>query len=295
MSHRAEPLARAVSGHCLQLADMLVLLETSPARAASAPRPQALLSHRCAPSGLRDADAHVRMTLQHGWARRERTPWIDCVLDPVSRVRTITINHASFAGVVKDTAGRYDAQFATPVAICGEAVWEIAARTVVSFLCEDRGYLLVHASGVLRRDGVWLFIGPCASGKTTIATGLGGGGAPFCVDRCIIAFDETGRALAHSTPFSDAGRALGGRLSGPIAGLVFIEQAPDHEVRPMNVFEATRELFKQCLAFSRDRERIERTLKTVGALAGSGLCFKMRFAKNDGFWHLLEHARGRTV
>ncbi|HQP39628.1 MAG TPA: hypothetical protein PLI95_30800 [Polyangiaceae bacterium] len=220
-------------------------------------------------------------------------PSVRCVHDPVSGGRTILLRHASLAGVLMDDRGRYDGRF-TPVGTsAAESLWEVAVRTTVSFLCEDRGYLLLHASAVLHDDGVWLFAGPSGSGKTTLATALGGGGEPLSLDRCLVAFDEHGRAIAHSTPFSDAGAILTGNLSGPVAGICFIEQALEHQIHAVTPFEATRKLLQQSLAFSRDRERLERTMAAAGKLAASGLCLRLRFARDDRFWPLVKRARRR--
>jgi hypothetical protein len=203
--------------------------------------------------------------------------------------RRISLRHAAVSGEIVGGVGGYRGRFSLHGAEV-ETSHDVAVRTALSLLCEDRGSLLLHSSGLVRRDGVWLFIGPGGAGKTTIATELNGGGTPLSVDRTVISFEETGGPIVHSTPFSDTARILKGPLSGPIAGICRIEKAAEHGVRRLTSFEATRELFEQVFAFSRDNKRVERTMAAIGRLVEEIPCFNLRFAKDDGFWPLLEIA-----
>jgi hypothetical protein len=209
--------------------------------------------------------------------------------------RRVVISHTMVAGEIIGEKCKYHGTFELFGPREESGPCDIATRTALSFVFEDEGNLLFHASGVLRPEGVWLFVGPNRSGKTTIATELYKDGEPLAVDRSVVTFDAVGKPSAHSTPFSDTTCVLDRPLSGPIAGLCCIEQAAEHGVRRMETFEATRALLKQTTAYSRDRIRVGRTMEAIGRLAESGLCFHLRFAKNDGFWPLLESAKRGSV
>jgi hypothetical protein len=169
--------------------------------------------------------------------------------------------------------------------------YHLALRTALSLVCEESGALMLHASGVVRRGEVWLFAGPCRSGKTTVAVELNSGGTPFAIDRLVVALDADGAPIAHSTPFSDTDGVLNGRYSGVVSGICFIEKASVHSVHPMEPFVATRDLLRQLTTYSRESARFGRTLATVGRLAEAGICYHLQFARDDGFWPLLGSAK----
>lgn len=158
----------------------------------------------------------------------------------------------------------------------------------LGLLCEEQGDVLLHSSGVITDEGAFLFLGPGGAGKTTIAVELNGGRTPLSVDRTLVAFEEDGTAIAHSTPFGDRNKDLPGPASAPIKGIFFIEQATGHEVLPVDPFEATRLILAQTIAPTRTKETVQRVMDAVGRLVDGVPCHRLRFRKDDGFWPLID-------
>jgi hypothetical protein len=159
---------------------------------------------------------------------------------------------------------------------------------LLAILAKENGQIVLHSSAMARDGLAWLFVGPGGAGKTTIAVELNGGRTPLSVDRTLVAFDEDGTAIAHSTPFGDRNRDLPGPGQAKIAGIFFIEQADVHEALPVGPFEATRLIIAQTIAPTRTRETVQKVMDAVGRLVDGVPCHRLRFRKDDGFWPLID-------
>jgi len=241
-----------------------------------------LQTHRT--GGVAEPDLRLAIELREGW-RNRGCEGVICDPPEATAPARITFDKPVLRGVLERTSGRYQGCFT--VAADGPGPLEIVLRACLSVLCEQAGALLIHASAVVRDGGVWLFCGPAGCGKSTIASELAAGAMPLAVDRAVLVAEQDGSFTAHSTPFSDHERRLTGPQSGPLAGLCLIEQAAEHRVEELPPWAAITALLPQTLAFSRAPVVVERVMATVGRLAESGLCCKLYFAKNDGFWRLL--------
>jgi hypothetical protein len=164
---------------------------------------------------------------------------------------------------------------------------DYAICAALSFLCEQKGELLLHASCVLRSSKAWLFLGEGGAGKTTIAVELNGGGEPMSVDRTLVSVDGRGEFEAFSTPFGDRTFEVKRVARAPIGGLVFIEKADEHEVSRLDVWQATTRLLRQTVSVSREPSDVSAVLKGIGLLAERGYAYGLKFTRDDSFWELL--------
>lgn len=154
----------------------------------------------------------------------------------------------------------------------------------------DRGGLMLHASGAIRDNKLWLFSGRADVGKTTAATELKDGGETFTVDRAVLALNEDGSWRARPTPIGDREGLIGDSEPMPAQALVFLEQATDHSLHRLNPDEAARLLLANVLSVDRSPEHLGRILQWVESIVEQIPCYRLEFSRDPGFWRLLDHA-----
>jgi hypothetical protein len=208
-------------------------------------------------------------------------------------VRQIRIRRASLTGAIEK---KQDWGYSGKFTVDANAMAQLAVivRTCLSFLCEEKGQLLIHASGVWRNDSLWIFCGDSGRGKSTIAAELNDGGELFSLDRVILGLDTDRNVIAYPTPFSDRKPIAADPVPRKVSGIAFIEQSIQTEVLPVHSFEAVRELLGQSLAFSRTAPVWHRLMDLAGRVIEADLCCRLKFAKDPSFWTLLDRrAPGR--
>ncbi len=202
----------------------------------------------------------------------------------------VGLERMDFSGELKSDEGLYRGSFVLDGR--DPAVLAICLRACFSVVCEDRGELLLHASGVFRRGRLWLFCGPSGAGKSTIAESLTGGGEPWSFDRVVLSAVE-GRILARSTLFSAPPQMPPGDGMLPVAGIFFIEQATAPALQPLTAGETLRRVFAETLLLTRLPENMRRVLDTAGALCDARLCHVLRFSRDASFWNLIDAMEDR--
>jgi hypothetical protein len=162
-------------------------------------------------------------------------------------------------------------------------------RTCLSFLCEDQGEIILHASGVLRKGRLWLFSGQSGSGKSTIATELNGGGDVFAMDQVVVSVGTDGGVVADSTPFSDDDGVVLRREQVPVSGIVLIEQAARDELVALSTHDIiARLLAHSSTSFCSGVDR-SRQLDILGSVVEKTKIHGLRFTRSDRFWTLLDN------
>lgn len=109
--------------------------------------------------------------------------------------------------------------------------------------------LMVHSSAVAYEGKVYLFSGPCGTGKSThtrLWQSVFGDDAQVINDdkpalRCI-----DGTWYAYGTPWCGK-EGINQNRNAPIAGICFLKQAPHNRIRRLNEFEATRKIMAQTI------------------------------------------------
>jgi hypothetical protein len=146
-----------------------------------------------------------------------------------------------------------------------------------SFLLMRGRGLLVHACGVLRGDGVHLFVGRSGAGKTTMARLLAAAGAGEILsdDRLVVRPRDDGFE-AWGTPWRgvpDLSSAAGGGL----ASVSFLVQADESRRVALGPEEAAARLFDACCLVGWPREGIGYVLGTTAGVAERVPCHELRF------------------
>ncbi len=243
--------------------------------------------HLLAGRSSRPPDLRLELNLEPGWINDDREKDVRFE-ERDGAVQRVLVDKVVASGVIERVdngfQGRFKLNGDTPDVI------DRAVSMGLSFVCEERGDLLLHSSAVLEDGRAVLFSGPGGAGKTTIVEELSEGKNVLSVDRTLIAFDTGGMAIAHSTPLGDRARSVLKTYRAQLSGIFFIEQAGEHRVLPMTSWEATRSILGQTIAFSRSAVSVNRTMEAIGQLVDLDLSHKLRFKKDDGFWPLIDEA-----
>lgn len=239
-----------------------------------------------------ESDLHLEIDFLDHWEEptgREGV-WIESegCADGVSR--RIVMRKPILNGILEQHGDRYQGRF--EVYGAGTGPLEVLFRSCLSFLVEDFGGVMLHASAVLRNDEVWVFVGPSGAGKSTVATELADGGLPLALDRVIIERSDKGTFLVHSTPFSDVDRILSGPVCYSLDGLVFLEKANRNSLDTIPPIKALSLLVAQTLSFSTDMKRVNGKIDLLSDLIEHKLVGRMGFVRDMGFWKILSRVEG---
>jgi len=234
-----------------------------------------------------EPDLHLDVEMVEHWGETLTGTgvWSETTQDQDDVSRRILIKNPVIEGTLEQKGYRYRGRFKANGT--GTGPLEILFRSCLSFLIEDSGGTMLHASGVMKEGRAWVFVGPTGAGKSTIAEEFAGGGVPFSLDRVVIEKCVDGGYMAHSTPFSDTSRILTGPVSAPLAGVYYLEQADHTALESMPPFEMLALLVSQSVSFSRDPKRVSATIGILSDLIEDNMVRKMRFREDSGFWRLL--------
>lgn len=151
-------------------------------------------------------------------------------------------------------------------------------------LAPQRGFLL-HAATVLRGGRAYVFTGKSGAGKSTVAS-LSPAGSVLTDEISLLKFVD-GAWHAFGTPFWGEFRAEGANVHAPIAGLYFLNQAPDDRIERLSVREALRAILPNVLFFSQDRQMTEGLLRLLAEFVDEVSCQRLLFRKNSHFWSVV--------
>ncbi len=160
-------------------------------------------------------------------------------------------------------------------------------RWIIADLALDHEGFVLHAAGIVRGDGAFLFFGPSGAGKSTVA-GLSPG-CPILSDDLVLLRRESGRWLAATTPFAgtfpQAEKTSG---SYPLAGLFRLKQAQRHEVETMTPAVALAQVLACCPFVADPAARADRLAPLVQACCRSIPPKTLYFRKAASFWEAVD-------
>jgi hypothetical protein len=142
-------------------------------------------------------------------------------------------------------------------------------QILTMYLLGETGIVL-HAAGALVRGRGLAFVGVSGAGKTTL-TALAAGRADWTAlsdDRVIVRLRRGGAPTLHGTPWPGEGRAAENR-SGPLAGVLFLEQGAANEIRPVRAQDALARMLRTTSVPWYDSEYVAGVLEACGRVAAS--------------------------
>ncbi|MCF0193735.1 MAG: hypothetical protein HUK00_00945 [Bacteroidaceae bacterium] len=162
-----------------------------------------------------------------------------------------------------------------------------AVMMVYAFATASYHTLMIHSSVVRNIDRAYLFLGPSGTGKST-HTNLWRSHIPGSDlvndDNPILRFVD-GRTYVYGSPWSGKTPCYRS-VRFPVAGITRLEQAPENEIRRVDVLEALSVMITSVSNMRWDKRVNNAVLATVGEMIGNVPVFHLRCLPDAAAAHL---------
>lgn len=193
------------------------------------------------------------------------------------RAGRITARGAGYRVELEPAAGDGRARIAP-----GSRFHRVLLQLALAEWLAPRGGLLVHGCGLAAGGRGWLFIGPSGAGKSTVAELAG---PPVLSDEtCVVRLAPAGGVALAGTPIG-IGTAAG---PVPLAGILWLEQAPADELRPLDPGQALARFMTQVVAAGRQDAELAPLLETAATVLDRIPMQTLRFTRSRRFVDMLE-------
>jgi hypothetical protein len=159
-------------------------------------------------------------------------------------------------------------------------------RAIYALAAFQRGGLMFHAAGIVRRGWGYVFFGHSGSGKTTVA-GYAGPGKVLNDDLLILMPGEGGWQ-AHATPFWNPTQVRPAPGAARIGGLFRLVQDQRVALEPLAGGQALAELLASAPVVSADPGRALALVERGTAILSAIPVQRLHFRKDDSFWALID-------
>lgn len=167
-------------------------------------------------------------------------------------------------------------------------VIENVLRPLLAWRLVEAGGLLLHSCGVVIGGRSFLFVGRSGAGKSTVAgLALERGHRVLSDDLNVLEFED-GAWRSRRLPFAGTHQGAADSQAYPVAGLVRLQQAPEHRIEPAT----SAALFGLALTaapFVNTIDGLKEPLEAVALRLAEDLPgWVLSFRKDGGFWPLVE-------
>jgi len=184
-------------------------------------------------------------------------------------------------------------QTANPYAI------DSVLRILHTLLLAEEGGFLLHAASAIRKGKAFLFSGKSEAGKTTISR-LAPGDVTLLTDEISYVRQERPQHkghegkhdghkgyLAYGTRFAGELAKGGENVCAPIAGLYFLEKAPQNRIEPLGTAEALFRLMQNILFFAEDERLVRQVFEAAGEFVSNVPSYRLEFVPDARVWELM--------
>jgi len=163
---------------------------------------------------------------------------------------------------------------------------ENCLRVLVGWDVVQRGGLLLHASGVVRTAGAFVFFGPSGAGKSTVAR-LSARWPVLSDDLVLVEHTSTGY-WACGVPFrGNEWTAPRSNLWAPLAALLALEQAPRHARLPLPAGAGAARLVACTPYVTTCAHGAALVMRAAAAMVAVTSVARLQFCKDEHFWEVL--------
>ena len=149
--------------------------------------------------------------------------------------------------------------------------------------------ILLHASFIEHNGKAILFTAPSGTGKSTQAQlWCDHAGAELVNgDRAAVRIVD-GRVMACGTPYAGSSHVRR-NVKLPLAGIVYLSQAPENSIRRLRGVRAFRAVWEGCTVHTWDRDDMTMTMDTVSRIIGAVPVWHLACRPDSGAVELLKH------
>ena len=159
-----------------------------------------------------------------------------------------------------------------------DALYRPFLASLCSLLLLDRGGLLLHSSGLVRKGKALLFSGPSGAGKSTLLRLCGGPG----LGEDVIALQRVnGRYHATATPFGPLYAHPPGSLGAPLGALFFLVQDKENFPVLLSPSQAAFRLMANSWLGSTDTPWVDKLFPMAERIAATVPAYSLHFQKDN--------------
>ena len=205
------------------------------------------------------------------------------VVDTVQDGERLSYRSVYDAGWIDFARGQAFLQIAPETSI------ENFIRVLYAHLVLRDGGLLLHAAGVVKNGGGFVFFGPSGSGKSTSARLSQGAGCTVLSDDLVIVRRHGECYHVHGVPFRGSERFVPlTRTDAPLLGLFALRKADAHTLQPLPVPAAVAQLVRVAPFVIAQADNGARVMALCADLAQRTFVGELRFRKDADFWRLID-------
>lgn len=170
-------------------------------------------------------------------------------------------------------------------------VFENVFRVLTAYAALQRGGVLLHSAGVSSGRTAWIGFGHSGAGKSTLSRLSLDAGKQVLSDDINVIRPESGRWQAQRIPFAgELGPTYGREGSYPIEGICRLTRGSRHALEPLRRGPAMAALVASAPYVNQDPYRVVDLMENLEALIVAVPSYDLSFARDAGFWSLLERA-----
>lgn len=166
--------------------------------------------------------------------------------------------------------------------------WQSVLRLIYFFSSLESDSLLLHASGVVRRERAYVFPGVSGAGKTTIVRNSPGMSVLTDEMASVHLSGNGAKVIAHGTPFFGDWNQPGAEISAPVQGLYFPLHAPGNRLTSLTSSEVLARLLPCVVTYSTRRDRLDKLFDLAVRLAERVRGFQLGFLPTPDFWQMID-------
>lgn len=163
---------------------------------------------------------------------------------------------------------------------------EYYLRSIFATLAFDRGGILFHSAGVVRKGVCFLFFGHSGSGKTTITSLCPGD--KILNDDLILLIPSDDSWLACGTPFSNISQVSGDNACARVAGLFRLVQDKRVFLEKVKTSLSVAECLANVPIIASNPALADPLMQRCQDLVNGLPTYRLHFRKDPSFWDVIE-------